>query len=91
MPIDRLKNVDPVMYNNIVSIIATAQAEDKNQSNAVAEWKSYTPQEAGMIAQYQKAAPLETSLSNEVGKRIKTAYSTIDDVTTKDASGKNIT
>jgi hypothetical protein len=72
MDLNRLKEVNPVIYNDLVSIMSQAQASE-NPSNAIRNWKQATPQEQAMIAQYNKTIPLETSLSNEVGKRVSNA------------------
>lgn len=72
MDLNRLKEVNPVIYNDLVSIVSQAQTSD-NPSNTIRNWKQTTPQEQAMIAQYNKTIPLETSLSNEVGKRVSNA------------------
>lgn len=87
MDINRLKEVNPVIYNDLVSIVSQAQASD-NPSNAIHSWKQATPQEQAMIAQYNKTIPLETSLSNEVGKRVSSALWVINSAISYNEIGK---
>ena len=85
MDMDRLKTVDPVIYNDLVSLISQAQRSD-NPSNAIHSWNGATPQEQALIAQYNKTAPLTTSLSNEVGTRVEKALGEIKNIVSYDAA-----
>lgn len=69
IPLDEIRKVNPVFYNEMISLASQAASSD-DPSVAIKNWKTATKQEQGMIAEQMKVQPLVTSLSNEVGKRV---------------------